>query len=237
MRLIEASAERAFAAAAAWVAAAVEARAGCVLALPTGKTPIPLYAELVARVSRGQLDFGAVRIFNLDEYAGLSAADPHSYAAFLHAHLIDPLGLDPGRVRLLRGDAPDALAECRAFDAAIAAAGGIDACMLGLGENGHIAFNEPGSDWDLETHLVNLSEATRAANQRRSLDHWNPPPKGLTMGIKTILAARRILLLIAGENKRRAAQALRRGVKDADWPVSSLAAHPDLTVIEVCAPA
>lgn len=238
MRLIETGTEAAFAAAAAdWVGESLALRPHPTLALPTGRTPIPLYRELVTRARRGELDLHTARIFNLDEYRGLPASDPHSFAAFLHAHLIDPLRLTDARVRLLRGDAPSAEAECAAYDAAIAAAGGIDACILGLGENGHIAFNEPGSPFELTTHVASLSESTRAASRARAGDAWSPPGEGLTMGIGTLRAARRVLLLIAGENKGRAREALLRGVPDPGWPVSSLGAHADLTVIELCASA
>lgn len=238
MRLIETRSEAAFATVAAdWVGATLTMRSDGAFALPTGRTPIPLYRELAARTRRGELDLRAARLFNLDEYLGLPASDPHSFAAFLHAHLIDPLRLDPARVRLLRGDAHSAAAECGAYDAAIAAAGGIDACILGLGENGHIAFNEPGSRFDLTTHVARLSEVTRAAVRRRADDAWSAPREAFTMGIATIRAARRVLLLIAGENKERAKEALLRGVEDERWPVSSLGAHADLTVIELCASA
>jgi glucosamine-6-phosphate deaminase len=208
-----------------------------VLALPTGTTPLGLYAELTARSRAGTVNFDAVRIFNLDEYCGLPQSDPRSYAAFLHQHLIAPAGIAAGQVRLLRGDAADMEAECRAYDAALADGGGIDLCVLGLGGNGHVAFNEPGSSWDLGTHVVHLSLATRAAHERQTQTPWRIPAWGVTMGIKTLLQSRHVLLLIAGERKEAARAAVYAGVADVSWPVTSLLTHPDLTVIELCAPA
>jgi glucosamine-6-phosphate deaminase len=200
-------------------------------------TPLGLYSELIARSRAGTMSFDAARIFNLDEYCGLPQSDPHSYAAFLHRHLIAPAGIAAGQVRLLRGGAGDMPAECRAYDAALADCGGIDLCVLGLGVNGHVAFNEPGSPWDLGTHVVHLSEATRAAHERQAQSPWRIPAWGITMGIKTLLQSRHLLLLIAGAGKEAARAAVYAGVADINWPVTSLLAHPSLTIIELCAPA
>ncbi len=158
----------------------------------------------------------------------MGAADPHSFACYMQRHVISPLDLNPAQVRLLRGDVADIALECRAYDAAIAECGGIDLCVLGLGANGHVAFNEPGTPWELRTHVAHLSESTRAAQ-----GSWNVPHRGVTMGIATLLEARRILLLIAGAGKAAAAAALYRGVPRIDWPVTSLASHPDLTVVQL----
>jgi glucosamine-6-phosphate deaminase len=176
------------------------------------------------------------RIFNLDEYSGLSRADPRSYAAFLYQHLITPLGLTPGQVRLLRGDAADLQGECNDYDAALAACGGIDLCVLGLGTNGHIAFNEPGASWDRRTHIVQLSQSIRADHARQAASPWKIPNRGITLGISNLLEARDILLLIAGAHKQAARAALYRGVQDFNWPVTCLLSHPSVTVIELCAP-
>lgn len=171
------------------------------------------------------MSLSEARIFNLDEYRGLPRADPHSFAAYLHQRLIDPLRLAPAQVRLLRGDAVDLAAECRDYDAALAACGGLDLGVLGLGTNGHIAFNEPGSSWDERTHVVQLSQSTNP---------WPMPREGITLGIRSLLDARQILLLIAGAGKQAAKAALYRGVEDREWPVTSLLRHPSLTVIELC---
>ncbi len=218
--------------AANWVATHLNSKPQSTLALPTGQTPLGLYAQLVARSKMRQLSLASAYIFNLDEYCGLPKSDPHSYAAFLHQHLIDPLNLHTQNVRLLQGDAPDLQAECQSYDAAIAKHDGIDLCVLGLGTNGHIGFNEPQSAWDLRTHLVNLSEETRAVHARQSPVPRVIPSHGLTMGIQTILEARHVLLLVAGANKRGARDAL-RGHSDPRWPVTSLLSHPNLTIVEL----
>jgi glucosamine-6-phosphate deaminase len=224
-------------AAADWIAAHLRALPHATLALPTGNTPLGLYAELIRRSQAKAVDLASTQLFNLDEYWGLPANDAHSYAAFLERHLIAPLGLPMNNVRLLRGDAPDADTECRAYDAAIARCGGIDLCILGLGTNGHIAFNEPGAAWDRRTHRVELSAATRTTHAQQAGAPWDVPAFGLTMGIQTILEARHILLLIAGSNKEAARRALQRGVPDREWPVTSLLSHPSVTAIELCDPA
>jgi len=238
VRVISAATPRALAGAAAdWMCDHLRDKPQSVLALPTGATPLGLYAELTARSRAGAVSFEAVRIFDLDEYCGLPQSDPYSYAAFLHRHLIAPAEIAVSQVHLLRGDAADMEAECRAYDAALADCGGIDLCVLGLGVNGHVAFNEPGSPWDLGTHVVHLSAATRAAHERQAQTPWRIPAWGVTMGIKSLLQSRHVLLLIAGERKEAARAAVHAGVADASWPVTSLLTHPSLTVIELCAPA
>ena len=237
MRVINAATPRDFASAAAdWVCDHLSGKPASALALPTGGTPLGLYAQLIERVRAGAASLDAAKIFNLDEYCGLAQSDPHSYAAFLRRHLIEPAALAAERVRLLRGDAPDMDLECRDYDAAVAGCGGIDLCVLGLGVNGHIAFNEPGSPWDLRTHTVHLSHVTRAAHERQAQVPWTIPEWGVTMGIKTVLESRHILVLIAGTHKEAARAAFYAGAPDADWPVTSLLTHPSVTVIELCGP-
>jgi glucosamine-6-phosphate deaminase len=224
-------------AAADWTCEHLRGREQPVLALPTGNTPLGLYSQLVARSRAGALSLAGARIFNLDEYCGLSASDPHSYAAFLQRHLIEPMGLKADRVRLLKGDAADLQAECKDYDATLERYGGIDLCILGLGVNGHVAFNEPGSDWNLRTHVVHLTHTTRVTHEGQAKAPWKIPDQGVTMGIKTILEARHVLLLIAGSGKEAARRAVYGGKADIDWPVTSLLAHADLTVIDLCEPA
>lgn len=200
-----------------------------VLALPTGSTPLGLYAQLRARAASGAVSCGSASWFDLDEYAGVGADDDLSYARFVRTQLLGPVGVPESRIRLLRGDALDLPAECSDYDDAIERAGGIDLAILGLGANGHIAFNEPGSAWNLTTHVVELSLETRAANTR--LTGETIPRDGVTMGIATLRQARAILLLVAGASKRNALEALRRGDADRGWPVTSLVDHPNLTVV------
>jgi len=238
VRIIKVDTSQALALAAAGVVAAqLRIKPDSVLALPTGNTPLGLYAELVQRSRLGRLSLVETRIFNLDEYLGLGPSDPRSYAAFLERHLIHPLALDPGRVRLLRGDSSDPVAECRDYDAMLHSAGGIDLCILGLGENGHIAFNEPGSAWDTHTHVVPLTATTRSRHADEAGGTWQVPTHGITLGIASILAARHCLLLIAGAHKAAARAALHAGSEDRAWPVTSLLRASDLTVIELSEPA
>lgn len=202
------------------------------VALPTGRTPLGLYAQLRARAATGQASFDRARWFDLDEYVGLDSQHPLSYARFIRTQLLAEIGVSDDHVRLLRGDASDPESECRDYDRAIAAAGGLDLAILGLGANGHIAFNEPGSDWHRTTHVTELTEQTRVANSRGLSDGESVIPRfGMTMGIGTLREARRILLLVSGEEKRAALQVLRTGTRDRNWPVTSLLRHPELTVI------
>jgi glucosamine-6-phosphate deaminase len=131
----------------------------------------------------------------------------------------------------LQGDAVGIEAECRDYEVAIAAAGGLDLAILGLGTNGHIGFNEPGSDWSAQTHVVSLSAETRGTHVAQTQGKLAIPEYGITVGISTIASARDILLLVAGGAKARALAALRRGVPDPQWPVTALLTHPHLTVL------
>ena len=212
------------------VAALLARKPEAVIALPTGQTPLGLYAELVARAAAKQLSAAQARFFNLDDYLGLSAAHPLSYARFLREHFLMPAGVPEEHIRLLRGDA-GIEAECRDYEAAIAAAGGLDLAILGLGANGHIGFNEPGSDWSARTHVVALSPETRATHVAQTQGKFAIPEYGVTVGISTIVAAREILLLVAGGAKARALAALRRGIPDPKWPLTALLTHRNLTVL------
>jgi glucosamine-6-phosphate deaminase len=224
-------------AAAERVAAQLKSKPRSVLALPTGSTPLGLYAELVRRSRAGFTSLAEARIFDLDEYRGLASSDPSSFAAFIRARLTVPLVLAEDHVRLLRGDAPDPAAECADYEKRIADLGGIDLCILGLGQNGHIAFNEPGSAWDTRTRVVELSASTRARIEANAGWGRPAPTHGLTLGVKNVLEARQTLLLIAGRDKLAAKAALLRGVQDPAWPATSLLRHPNATIIELSEPA
>jgi glucosamine-6-phosphate deaminase len=212
-------------------------RPNSVLALPTGSTPIGLYAELVRRAAFAPSSLASARVFNLDEYCGLERRDPRSFAAFLRRHLIDPVQLDEAQVHLIDGAAADPAAECARCEQAIDHLGGIDVCVLGLGPNGHLAFNEPGTPWNRRTHVATLARSTVERLRTQGWEAERAPSHGITMGLGNILDARDVLLLIAGENKRAAAAALYRRVEDLAWPVTCLLRHPRLTVIEFAGPA
>ncbi len=218
-------------AAADHVAAFIQSKPDAVIALPTGQTPAGMYAGLVARVAEHRLSLAKARFFNLDDYAGVAADHSLSYARFLRERLLTPGGVPDAHVRLLRGDAINLAAECRDYEAAIAAAGGLDLAILGLGLNGHIAFNEPGSGWSTRTRVVALNSETRAMHALQTGSTIGIPQAGVTMGVGTILAARRILLLVAGDAKAQALAAFQQGVPDPRWPVTALLGHPDLTVL------
>jgi glucosamine-6-phosphate deaminase len=213
------------------VAALLARKPKAVVALPTGQTPLGLYADLAARVAAKRLSAAQARFFNLDDYLGLSADHPLSYARFLREHFLRPAGVPEEHIRLLRSDAVSIEAECRDYEAAIEAAGGLDLAILGLGTNGHIGFNEPGSDWSAQTHVVALSEETRATHLTQTQGKFVIPQYGVTVGISTIVAAREILLLVAGRGKARALDAFRAGIPDPKWPVTALLTHRNLTVL------
>jgi glucosamine-6-phosphate deaminase len=217
--------------AAAQVASLLADKPDAAIALPTGSTPIGLYGRMRAMAAAGELALSAAHFFNLDEYVGVAPGNRHSFAAFLRRHILDEADIPPDHIRLLRGDAPDIAAEAAAHDAAVAARGGLDLAILGLGSNGHIAFNEPGADWEAGTHVVPLTEATRIANAAYFPDGFEVPSHGLTMGIGMIRAARRVLLMVSGGAKTEALGALLAGRPDPDWPVTALCGHPGLTVV------
>jgi glucosamine-6-phosphate deaminase len=218
-------------AAADHVSALLKRKPEAVIALPTGRTPLGMYAELVARATAKRLSAAQGRYFNLDDYLGLDVDHPLSYARFLKEHFLNPVGVPEEHIRLLRGDAVGIEAECRDYEAAIAAAGGLDLAILGLGTNGHIGFNEPGSDWSAQTHVVSLSQETRATHMAQTQGKFAIPEYGITVGISTIVAAREILLLAAGGAKARALAAFRGGIPDPKWPVTALLTHPNLAVL------
>jgi glucosamine-6-phosphate deaminase len=212
------------------VAALLARKPEAVIALPTGQTPLGLYAELVARAAGKRLSVAQARFFNLDDYLGLSVDHPLSYARFLREHLLMPAGVPEEHIRLLQADAVGMEAECGDYEAAIEAAGGLDLAIIGLGTNGHIAFNEPGSDWSAQTHVVSLSQETRATHVAQTQGKFVIPEYGITVGISTIVAAREILLLVVGGCPARALAAFREGIPDPKWPVTALLTHRNLTV-------
>lgn len=202
------------------------ARGRCSLGLPTGRTPLGLYAELVSR----QADWSGVRTFNLDEYLGLQPDHPAAFRTYMRRNLIDLLHRPPVW-EIPDGSARDPLAECQRYEAALAAAGGLDLVVLGLGRNGHIGFNEPGSPADSRTRVVRLSHSTRMANRAGFLPGEDVPLFAITMGIGTILDARRILLLASGRDKAEALERTMQGPVSTEVPASVLQRHPNVIVL------
>lgn len=205
----------------------------CVLGLPTGKTPLPIYKLLVEWHRAGQLSFKNVTTFNLDEYHGLPRSSPQSYWAFMHQALFDHVDIEPGAINLPRGDLPEAeVAEhAAAYERAITEAGGMDLVILGIGGNGHIAFNEPGAPASSRTRLVRLAPNTRRAAAADFGGEKNVPTGGVTMGIGTILAAKRVVLLATGAGKSAAIAAAVEGHVDTTCTASYLQTHHDAEVV------
>jgi glucosamine-6-phosphate deaminase len=197
-----------------------------VLGLPTGRTPIPLYRELVRLHRAGRVDFGRATTFNLDEFLGIAATDPHSYRAFMQRHLFACVNLAPRRIHFLDGATRDAAAECRRYERAIDRAGGIDLQILGLGANGHIGFNEPAPALVAWTHATRLTPATRRANAALFENRVQAVPRdALSMGMATILHARRIVLLATGAAKARCVARMIEGPVTPRLPASFLQLH------------
>ncbi|HZR27007.1 MAG TPA: glucosamine-6-phosphate deaminase [Vicinamibacterales bacterium] len=208
------------------IARCVRRRPNIVLGLPTGRTPIPLYRELVALYRRGGVDFSRATTFNLDEFVGIAADDPRSYHAFMRQHLFDHVNLHARRTYVLDGTAADLTRECDRYERAIARAGGIDIQLLGLGANGHIGFNEPAAALVAKTHRTALRDASRRANaswfdnQLRAVPH-----EALSMGMATILHARRVVLIATGAMKARCVEKMIRGPVTPKIPASFLQLH------------
>jgi len=206
----------------------IVARPNLVLGLPTGRTPLGLYREL--RERRG--DWSRVRTFNLDEFAGLDPADPNSYRAFMQTELFEHISINPAHIVFLNGAAPDLKAECRRYEDAIAAAGGIDLQILGIGANGHIGFNEPAEGLCSHTHIAHLEQESREANAQRFGGDWRRvPERALSMGMATILGARDIVLIATGGEKRDAVKGMVEGLITTSLPASLLQVHPRVTVM------
>jgi glucosamine-6-phosphate deaminase len=217
---------------------AIRTRAGIVLALPTGASPVPMYAELVRLHRESGTDWRGVSTFNLDEYVAVGPEHPISYAHFMAAHLFDHVNLPPDRRHLPDGLAPDPEAETVRYEAAIEAAGGIDLAVLGVGVNGHLGFNEPGPALTARTHVAELLPETWRRNfpdlaaELGQAGHPNAPyRRAFTMGIGTILQSRAIVLLATGETKRSIIREALHGPVTTHIPASLLQLHRQVTVV------
>ena len=202
-----------------------------VLGLATGSTPIGTYQNLVKGYQNGDLDFSRVRTINLDEYCGLSTDHEQSYRYFMNYHLFNHINIDRNNANVPNGCADDLQEECSRYEKLIASLGGIDLQLLGIGHNGHIAFNEPNSYFEKDTHVVELKESTIQANARffNSIDEV--PKKAISMGIQSIMRARKILLIANGSDKKDIVMKSVYGPITPEVPASILQLHPDCTVI------
>lgn len=200
-----------------------------VLGVATGSTPEPLYAEITARAASG-LDLSRLRITCLDEYVGLAAHHPQSYRHYITQHVLEPWGIDSASAVLPSGDADDPDAAAADFEQRILAMGGVDLQILGVGPNGHIAFNEPGSAFSSRTRVVGLTDSTREANARFFDREADVPTRAISQGVGTILESRHALMLAFGESKAPAVRAMVEGTATEDIPVSALQKHADVDV-------
>lgn len=213
------------------ISAQVIMKPNCVLGLATGSTPIGTYDQLVEWYNKGDLDFSEVTTVNLDEYKGLPRTNDQSYYYFMHQHLFDRVNIDPERTNVPNGMEPDAEKECGRYEGLIRSLGGVDLQLLGLGHNGHIGFNEPGEAFEKETHCVELTESTIEANKRFFASADDVPKQAYTMGIKTIMQAKKILIVVNGENKADIVERAFFGPVTPEVPASILQLHNDVTLV------
>ena len=218
--------------AAAYIVSEIKAKASksdapFVLGLPTGSTPLETYKELIRLHKSGEVSFKNVVTFNMDEYVGLEESHPESYHSFMWNNFFSHIDIDPKNVHILNGNAEDLVAECEAYEAAIVAAGCIDLFMGGVGEDGHIAFNEPFSSLQSRTRIKTLTPDTIAVNSRFfGGDITKVPTQALTVGVATILSARKVMILATGPKKARALRHAIEGSYNHMWTLSALQTHP-----------
>lgn len=214
------------------VADALRVQPGLVLGLASGRTPVDAYAELRRMHTEGDGDWSLASTFNLDEFAGIDVDHPGSFRRFMQRHLFDGVNVDPSRIHFLNGAAADLDAECDRYENAIRRGGGIDLQILGIGGNGHIGFNEPGGELVVRTHRVTLVDSTRRDNASLfGNDPARVPTEALSMGMGTILQARRIVLVATGAMKAECIAQTVNGRITTRVPASVLQVHRDVEVL------
>jgi glucosamine-6-phosphate deaminase len=202
-----------------------------VLGLATGSTPVGMYRQLIDWYEKGDVDFSQVRTVNLDEYVGLAPTHDQSYRRFMQVNLFDHINIDPANTNVPNGLAKDLKAECQRYDLLIDSLGGVDFQVLGMGHNGHIGFNEPAEDFATGTHVVSLTDDTIDANARFFASRDDVPRQALTMGIKAIMRAKHILLLVSGAEKADALKAALTGPVTPTVPASILQLHQHVSLV------
>ncbi|SHF89465.1 glucosamine-6-phosphate deaminase [Ornithinibacillus halophilus] len=202
-----------------------------VLGLATGSTPEGLYRCLIEKQQQGEISFNNTTTFNLDEYVGLKGNDPNSYRYFMNDKLFDHIDIQLENTHIPNGETSDMNAECETFEKELKEKGPVDIQILGLGLNGHIGFNEPGTPFNSRTHVVELDESTRQANSRFFSSIDEVPKHAITMGIDTIMESKEIILLVSGENKAEAVKKLVQGEVTEEFPASILQKHSNVTII------
>lgn len=213
------------------IAAQVIMKPDCVLGLATGSTPIGTYKQLIERYEQGDLDFSEVTSVNLDEYKGLEKSNDQSYDYFMHHNFFDHINIKPENVNLPDGTQPDGDKECARYEEVIRSVGGADLQLLGMGHNGHIGFNEPAEAFDKCTHCVDLQKSTIEANARFFASMDDVPKQAYTMGIGTIMSAKKILVVVSGADKAAIVKKAFTGPVTPQVPASILQMHPDVVVV------
>ena len=213
------------------ISAQIIMKPDCVLGLATGSSPEGTYAQLVEWYKKGDLDFSQVTSVNLDEYRGLSGDNDQSYRYFMNTHLFDHVNIDKSRTFVPNGLEPDSEKACREYDAVVEATGGVDLQLLGIGHNGHIGFNEPAKEFCKNTQCVDLTESTIEANKRFFEKEEDVPRQAYTMGIGTIMRAKKIRLVASGEGKADIIAKAFTGPITPEVPASILQLHNDVTVV------
>ena len=213
------------------LAAQVMLKPDCVLGLATGSTPVGAYKQLVEWYKKGDLDFAQVRSINLDEYVGLAPTHDQSYRYFMQHNLFDHVNIVPANTNVPNGLAEDAAEECRRYNEVIHTLGPIDLQLLGMGHNGHIGFNEPADAFELETHVVDLTDTTIQANARFFASADEVPRQAMTMGIQTIMQAKKVLVAVSGKDKAEIVKKAFTGPVTPNVPASILQMHPDVILV------
>jgi glucosamine-6-phosphate deaminase len=214
------------------LASMLKEKPDAVIGLATGSSPLPFYGELIERYKAGEISFAECKAFTLDEYIGLDPNHPESYVQFIHREFVDHVDFPEGVVKTPDAQVDDLQGSAAAYDASIAEAGGVDFQILGIGSDGHIAFNEPGDSLASRTHIVYLHDQTRRDNARFFDGDINQVPrKAISQGLGTILEARKIVLFAQGKGKAQAIRELVEGGISARWPATVLQMHPEVYVI------
>ena len=213
------------------IAAQMILKPDCTLGLATGSSPVGTYEQLIERFKDGDLDFSRITSVNLDEYKGLAPDNDQSYRYFLNTNLFNHVNVDKAHTFVPDGLEPDAEKACREYDEIIENVGGIDLQLLGLGHNGHIGFNEPADSFSKGTNCVDLTESTIEANKRFFESEADVPRQAYTMGIRTIMLAKKILVVVSGKDKAEILKKVVCGPVTPEVPASVLQLHPDVTIV------
>jgi glucosamine-6-phosphate deaminase len=213
------------------IANQIQSKPDTILGLATGSTPVGTYQNLVKKYKAGEISFAKVKTFNLDEYAGLPQDHPCSYYLFMQENLFKDIDIPSESINIENGTAPNLEEECRKYEERISAAGGVDLQVLGIGHNGHIGFNEPNTPFESTTHVIQLTESTINANARFFDSADQVPRQALSMGMKTIMNAKKLLLIAKGTDKAEIIRKALQGPVTPEVPASVVQLHPNVTVI------